>query len=522
MKGTIVDLILIPHDQWNKLLVSETDTSSSEEEVLSLTIEFIKYYHNQHVGIPIIFLLCLARDVLFHKYGKSEVIKERCLYLSNIKGVFHNQLLSVNLPEYWIRVFDISSILDIVEHLSIATLERIGKNILFCKDAPISPFGLKEEYRTYSSDFNKAFIEVSKGDFPQNLIEAIITAKGNQTNKIVNLDFILLSMVEERLNPLLKKDPFSWKDHKAKVLFSERNHKEFLPKEGGLSGIRRSSRLSDIEDMLISEMIYPDCFLADKLLNESFFIKHRPPKARKKKNILFLGVMLENHDTEISSLMKASWFNYSCWVDIIMKNAGLQDNDTIWLEGDRLGGVRWFIKQNSLKKTYAFKVDSVYKKREIYQNKWFPNFFDNSYIYEIEFNDSTPKAFFNIWVNKAVDLALSEKGLSIQDYSLILCQILDESEREDNNISEYYYNLLDTKGSEKNISFIKAGDIKDVKDKWKYGAMGIGTDFLQEGMNTSLGNVRYDGRGQESLANHLSGEIVGFWLDILKESVLDG
>ncbi|WP_316862912.1 hypothetical protein [uncultured Cohaesibacter sp.] len=90
-------------------------------------------------------------------------------------------------------------------------------------------------------------------------------------------------------------------------LTEEQNPLLSHPKQGGVVGIHTSSRLEDVEDMLVSEFLLPPQILADKLLNSSFFARHRPPPLNEQQQVMLMGTCLDDGDDAAVALVKASW-----------------------------------------------------------------------------------------------------------------------------------------------------------------------------------------------------------------------
>ena len=103
--------------------------------------------------------------------------------------------------------------------------------------------------------------------------------------------------------PKLKFDP----GRDSFDLTDEQNVHLAHPKQGGVVGIHTSSRVEDIEDMLLSEMVLPPPLLADKLLNSSFFARHRPPPLDQKKQVVLIGASVDDGSDPVIALVKACW-----------------------------------------------------------------------------------------------------------------------------------------------------------------------------------------------------------------------
>ncbi|WP_319412566.1 hypothetical protein [uncultured Cohaesibacter sp.] len=107
----------------------------------------------------------------------------------------------------------------------------------------------------------------------------------------------------------------------------EQNDHLAHPKQGGVVGIHTSSRLEDIEDMLLSEMLLPPPLLADKLLNSSFFARHRPPPLDQKKQVMLIGASLDDGDDPVVALVKSCWLDAAFRMAIVLYHSDLMQSE---------------------------------------------------------------------------------------------------------------------------------------------------------------------------------------------------
>jgi len=118
---------------------------------------------------------------------------------------------------------------------------------------------------------------------------------------------------------------------------SQRKRAGHRPKEGGVSGIRTSTNLDDLPDVLISELVLPPRLVVDRLLHEGLIVRHRPPYRQPKRDLLILGLADRRSDGLAGVIAKAAWADAAIRLQILLGQMGLPLSDLIWSEARATG-----------------------------------------------------------------------------------------------------------------------------------------------------------------------------------------
>lgn len=296
----------------------------------------IRVFHERHVGIPPAFALDLACGIA---EGRPRNL------LSPLRQGLYARLLEALAvaphkkqdPRHFDRLPRHLMIDICVFPLAALVVEAMGETILFSRhDGPLQ---LEQaEYDAYSARFDetlKSFLGLSENDgSPARAIPAKVHLFFEKAaHQLVGemrkltpqagrpelhalsrhaIDGLTLRMICG-LNPRIRLDLDS--DDTRMDESDEQNPLFSHPKQAGVVGIHTSSRLDDIEDMLLSEFMVPPVLLADKLLNSSFMAKHRPPPFDERKQVAILGIALDQPSNEAVALAK------TCWLDAVFRLA---------------------------------------------------------------------------------------------------------------------------------------------------------------------------------------------------------
>ncbi len=171
------------------------------------------------------------------------------------------------------------------------------------------------------------------------------------------------------------------------------NRSGFRPKEEGITGVTMTRRIDDFDDMVQSELLNlrPNLrpMFFDRLINTGYLAHHRPPPQQKKRDVLFAGVMLEPARSESCMIAKACWFQCVVYLGTLLVKAGLVRSDFVWLESDRLGGLRAMKTSLELLPLKASEIPAElpkeYRVRFLAGLRWMPAFLDfrTSYLAEL-------------------------------------------------------------------------------------------------------------------------------------------
>jgi hypothetical protein len=118
---------------------------------------------------------------------------------------------------------------------------------------------------------------------------------------------------------------------------SQRKRAGHRPKEGGVSGIRTSTNLDDLPDVLISELVLPPRLVVDRLLHEGLIVRHRPPYRQPKRDLLILGLADRRSDGAAGAIAKAAWADAAIRLQILLGQMGLPLSELVWSEARATG-----------------------------------------------------------------------------------------------------------------------------------------------------------------------------------------
>ena len=99
------------------------------------------------------------------------------------------------------------------------------------------------------------------------------------------------------------------------------------PKQGGVIGIHHTSRVDDVDEMLLTEMMLPPALLADKLLNSSYMARHRPPPFDERRQLLVLGCALDAPNSTPVAFAKMAWLDALFRFAILLYQHGLHRSE---------------------------------------------------------------------------------------------------------------------------------------------------------------------------------------------------
>ena len=349
--------------------------------------------------------------------------------------------------------------------LVVLACERLGETYLFGDEGQQVPADFERRYRDYQADLGQTVAELALEDAPGIFcVQWVLMAQGVSRRHIERQargglpdpDGLVLALIE-RLDPLVARDHLRRESYVPRVIRRAEDRRGERPKEGGVAGIRSSRRLDDLPDMLWSQLALPEPMLLDRLANTGFLVRHRPPPLDKKRDLLFFGVMPKGWDEALAPIAKACWFDAALRVGILLRKAGLERSDFVWLEGDQVGGLRSSAVPLELapfsKEIRSADVNPALRRSFLGSLDWLPGFLDSRCDYrrelpafrEIEgvladIDDNRPDDDPRIpvrWMPRALKLTLEryrpvrsgtsstgEQGLTLESYALVYGTLL--------------------------------------------------------------------------------------------------
>ena len=446
-------------------------TEDLRPEITAQARALLRHAHNRHVGlaadtaIALVHLLEQGRSAA-RGPGRStawpwDLVMERAV--KSLAGDFtpglgrRKGLLLRSVPSYavlWLA-------LPLVE----LACEKLGESYLFGDDGQEVPTDFNHRYRTYQADLGQAIADLaSEDDLEIFFAEWALMAQGLSRRNIERLtrnslpdpDSLVHALIE-RMEPVLERDHLHRESYVPRVIRRAEDRRGIRPKEGGVVGINVSRRLQDLPDVLYNQFALPEEMLLDKLANTGFLVRHRPPPLDKKRDLLFFGAMPKGWDEALAPLAKASWFDAALRVGILLRKAGLERSDFVWIEGDPLGGLKSSAVPLELapfsKDAQSVDVTPILRRNFLGALDWLPGFLDS----RSEFHDDLPalcetksvlldidyrkpeddpripirwlpralkRVLNNYWPTRSEKRSSNELGLSFDSYALVFGTIL--------------------------------------------------------------------------------------------------
>lgn len=118
---------------------------------------------------------------------------------------------------------------------------------------------------------------------------------------------------------------------------SHRDRVGYRPKEGGVTGARRSRRLEDLPDALPSAFVHPRDLQLVMWAEEGFNVVLRPPKRRRTRDLLALGYCVADPGSDAAAVFKAAWIDAMPRLRIVLEAMRLTQTELGWADRRTLG-----------------------------------------------------------------------------------------------------------------------------------------------------------------------------------------
>mgnify|MGYP001493783996 CR=1 FL=1 len=274
---------------------------------------------------------------------------------------------------------------------------RLGRVVLFSQDAEASAMSLSD-YADYTDSIIAEVVKLAmydpKGDlvlFWQERAMAIVDMTAAKPSRelsktaLPQADPHELGLFrrlrsdsdgDQRKAPdfLLSQRPRAWDDRRRR--------------DAGVDGVKITRRPEDIQYRLLSERIYPDIIQLDRILNSGYWILNRPPKPMEIRDLLVVGI----HPGPASgftssprdSFIKATWFEFACYIARILQTERMAQTELRWIDGD--AGGRW--RALSLRLSNLPDISATTRTFAGYRNVfrlrsgWLPHLFDRRAHYQ--------------------------------------------------------------------------------------------------------------------------------------------
>jgi hypothetical protein len=314
----------------------------------------LHYLHERHIGIT----PKLAMDLVRIAEGDGGPIWGAALDRLS-EALVGNQNPSNRSVALWraVPIFTLTSRLaaPLLRH----ACDAVGMTILFGQFAENSddPPTKKNDYEVYEHNLVRALAILSTRpdvmgtrfwrDCAETMLGAARRIAGHDVASgpfgrpagLPDVDQVLLSFLTE-LNPAFSPTGERRSPLYRRITRSQTDRSGVKPKEGGVEGVRFSRSLEDVGDLVASEYLSPKVILADKILNQGFIARHRPPLRRPRRDALIVGIMSNPDRSDADRFVKAGWLNSIFRTSIILRQAGYGRTEFRWLERSGRVGYR--------------------------------------------------------------------------------------------------------------------------------------------------------------------------------------
>lgn len=114
-------------------------------------------------------------------------------------------------------------------------------------------------------------------------------------------------------------------------------------KEDGVTGVTVSRRVEDLQDAVVSELALPSPMLLQKVVEDGFLVRERPPRRKPKRNLLCLAfpdpdpALGWRSDLAVVRIAKAAWLDAAVRASIVLAQSGKADSNFVWCEARTAG-----------------------------------------------------------------------------------------------------------------------------------------------------------------------------------------
>ncbi len=109
-----------------------------------------------------------------------------------------------------------------------------------------------------------------------------------------------------------------------------RDRSGMRPKEGGVTGVVHSRRVEDLDDILVSELALPPQVLLQRVLEEGFSIRHRPPLRRPNRDLISLGLDESTSSHCAACIARSAWLDATLRLALGLAGSGQERSEFGW------------------------------------------------------------------------------------------------------------------------------------------------------------------------------------------------
>lgn len=229
---------------------------------------------------------------------------------------------------------------------------RVGQSVLFCEDRLLFRGVSAKHYAVYENELTAALLDVVRdesGALEMFWYETAATLAGRSRNlgggtradsPLPQASPLAVALLK-RLRPVVR-DPNPDRKKVRRVELSRplrtlRKHR----RTDGVNGVTITRSVEDLSDVMLSEHTLPRILRMQRLMNEGFLARFRPPKQEQNRDVLLtLLIPGEVRDRISGDFLKVCWFDLCARLGQRLCQSGLLQSEFRLIEGDRLGMYR--------------------------------------------------------------------------------------------------------------------------------------------------------------------------------------
>ncbi len=229
---------------------------------------------------------------------------------------------------------------------------RIGRTVLFCEDWLLLRGVSETAYLEYERELMTALLAVVRDE--ENELELFwyesavtlsgrassLSGHGRDGTSMPQVTPVATALLK-RMRPSIPDDEPDRKTirrlEQSRPLRTLRKHR----RTDGINGVTMTRSIEDLSDIMLSELTLPELMQMQRLMNEGYLSRFRPPKQEQNRDVL-LAVLLpgEVRDSLPGTFVKACWFDLCLRLGQRLCQSGLYQSEFRLIEGDRLGMYR--------------------------------------------------------------------------------------------------------------------------------------------------------------------------------------
>ncbi len=349
-------VIVFPPAVWQPLV--ETSFKGLVGRERPLAEAMLCHFHGQHVGIGVTSITNLARfalDIWLGVQGPCGHRKEltpwdalaRRVWADDIQGTgWHGHGTSLGGSGLRKLLFLLGRL---VQPLVVAADRELGRTFLFGSEGHDMPKGIGgpayHEHEGRQTDWIERFLRDPDGISPLATEETrlVFSAWGrfSACRSVAGLprcDLRALGCYFRLPAPDLSASEPTLKE--ATLLASQASRRSGMrPSQDGVTGIRVTRRLEDLDQMLLTEYLYPKSVFFERLTGSGFNALRRPPPREQPRDVLVLGLFIGTDSDPDWHLAQAAWLLNLLGLSAKLVESGMRASDLVWIRVDARGGL---------------------------------------------------------------------------------------------------------------------------------------------------------------------------------------